>query len=307
MNDWLHHISSSKARHGVILVATLLFPTLVLGTEIDLGRKRIVVIDVGHTRVSPGAISVSGIPEYEFNLRIARKVEAALQETGKIEPVLIVSDKSRTLLDRTRVAAARNAELFVSIHHDSAQDKYVEELAEERTESKFDERFAGYSVFVSHKNPEFEESLKLARRVGAAMTAAGFKFARHHAEAIRGENRPIIDEGAGVYAFDDLVVLKSAAMPAVLVECGVIVNPAEEKSLLTPERQAKITTAIVRGITGYLAQSPVPSSAPPKLPGETSSPTPRKYPKPGTQPERTIKPDAERRLSLRSSFCEIRI
>jgi N-acetylmuramoyl-L-alanine amidase len=258
-------------------------PSLALSAEPGSGSPHIVAIDVGHTKVSPGAISVTGVPEYEFNLRIAKRVEARLQETGTIKPFLIVSEKARTLPDRTRIAASRNADLFVSIHHDSAQDKYLEERdTEDGATQRFTEKFSGYSVFVSRKNPHYDESLELARRIGRAMRM-NFKFTSHHNEAIAGENRPIIDREAGIYAFDDLVVLKTASMPAVLVECGVIVNPEEEKSLLTVERQVTITAAIVRGIRDYFGDAaPMTPRPGPNVIIETTSPAPTRYPKPGT-------------------------
>ena len=263
-------------------LAVLLMPSLALSVEPASGPPHIVAIDVGHTKVSPGAISVSGTPEYEFNLKIARMLEARLQETGTIKPFLIVSEKARTLPERTRIAASRNAELFVSIHHDSAQDKYLEERdADEGATQRFTNKFSGYSIFVSRKNPRYDESLDLARRIGRAMRV-NFKFATHHNEAIAGENRPIIDRDAGIYAFDDLVVLKTASMPAVLVECGVIVNPEEEKSLLTVERQVIITAAIVRGIRDYFGDAaPVTPRTGPNVIIETTSPAPTRYPKPG--------------------------
>jgi len=88
-----------------------------------------------------------------------------------------------------------------------------------------------------------------------------------------------------VYAFDDLVVLKTATMPAVLVECGVIVNPKEEEALLTKDRQATITAAIVRGIRDHFAKAPASPRAPKDdVVIETTSPAPAptRYPKPGT-------------------------
>jgi len=264
------------------LLALFLTPGLALAAEPVPGEKHIVAIDVGHTRVSPGAISVTGIPEYEFNLKIAKMLESRLKETGTSQAFLIASEKSRTLPERTRIAASRNADLFVSIHHDSAQDKYLEEReTDDGKTQRYTNRFSGYSVFVSRKNPRYEQSLDLARRIGRAM-GANFKFATHHNEPIAGENRPIVDSEAGVYAFDDLVVLKTASMPAVLVECGVIVNPEEEKSLLTVERQAMITAALVQGIRDYFARAPAPLRAEPKVLIETSSPAPTRYPKPGT-------------------------
>jgi N-acetylmuramoyl-L-alanine amidase len=265
------------------VLAILLMSSLAFSAEPGSGPAHIVAIDVGHTKVSPGAISVTGVPEYEFNLRIAKRVEARLQETGTIKPFLIVSEKARTLPERTRIAASRNADLFVSIHHDSAQDKYLKERdTDDGATQRFSDKFSGYSIFVSRKNPRYDQSLDLARRIGRAMRV-NFKFATHHNEAIAGENRPIIDREAGIYAFDDLVVLKTAAMPAVLVECGVIVNPEEEKSLLTVERQVTITAAIVRGIRDYFGdEAPVTPRSGPNVIIETTSPAPSRYPKPGT-------------------------
>ena len=220
-------------------VATLIF-TLAFTAH---GETYVVAIDVGHTKTSPGAISVTGRPEYEFNREIASQLEQRLKETNRdgsatIKPFIISSEKPMALTTRTQIAANRNATLFVSIHHDSAQDQYLEELEVNGKEQRFTDAFSGYSIFVSRKNPRYEESLDLARRIGRGMKSANFPFARHHHERIAGENRPFADEDAGVYAFDDLVVLKTATMPAVLVECGVIVNPKEEQALLTKERQA---------------------------------------------------------------------
>jgi N-acetylmuramoyl-L-alanine amidase len=148
-------------------------------------------------------------------------------------------------------------------------------------EQRFTNEFSGYSIFVSRKNPRYSESLDVARRIGRAMQTSNFRFARHHHEPIAGEDRPFADEAAGVYAFDDLVVLKTAAMPAVLVECGVIVNPKEEQALLTAERQATITAAIARGIREHFSKAAATSPTGPSVLIETSSPSPTGYPKPG--------------------------
>jgi N-acetylmuramoyl-L-alanine amidase len=268
-------------------LAVFLIVTVAFMASSATGETYTVAIDVGHTKASPGAISVTGEPEYKFNLRIAQKLEEALKakspnDPNTIKPFIISSEKPMALPARTKTAATHNADLFVSIHHDSAQDKYLNEReADDGEKQRFTDKFSGYSVFVSRKNPRYDESLDLARRIGRAMKAANFPFARHHHEPIAGENRPYADEDAGVYAFDDLVVLKTAAMPAVLVECGVIVNPKEEEALLTKERQATIVAAIVRGIRDHLANAPVTPRAERKDMIETSSPAPTRYPKPG--------------------------
>ena len=279
--------------------AILFILALASGAELAAGETYTVAIDVGHTKASPGAISVTGEPEYKFNLRIAQQLEERLKETNKdggatIKPFIISSEKPMALATRTKIAASKNADLFVSIHHDSAQDKYLEEQDVNGKTERFTDKFSGYSVFVSRKNSRYDESLDVARRIGGAMQANGFKFAKHHHEPIAGENRPFADEAAGVYAFDDLVVLKTAAMPAVLVECGVIVNPKEEQALLTKECQATITAAIVRGIRDHFAKTP----ASPRVQKDdvvieptTASPAATRYPKPGTPLAPSPKPD----------------
>ncbi len=41
-----------------------------------------IAIDVGHYAGNPGAISARGRPEFEFNLDLARDIEAALRTRG---------------------------------------------------------------------------------------------------------------------------------------------------------------------------------------------------------------------------------
>jgi hypothetical protein len=65
---------------------------------------------------------------------------------------------------------------------------------------------------------------------GQALLTAGSTPTLHH---IQQEHRPIVDPTKGVYAFDDLIVLKGAKMPAALLECGVIVKRVDEQQLNT--------------------------------------------------------------------------
>ena len=77
----------------------------------------------------------------------------------------------------------------------------------------------------------------------------------HHAEKITGENRELVDRKRGIYIFDDLIVLKTAAMPAVLLECGVILNREEEKRLTNRAYQDKMVKAVTVGIEQACAKS----------------------------------------------------
>ncbi len=106
------------------------------------------------------------------------------------------------------------------------------------------EKFHGYSVFFSEKNAEPTASFEFAKQLGRAMREQGLVPTAHHAEKIPGEGRDFVVPQWGVYRFNELLVLKSARMPAVLLECGVIVHPEEEAELQRAERQAKIVAAV---------------------------------------------------------------
>ncbi|TDR82857.1 N-acetylmuramoyl-L-alanine amidase family protein [Paludibacterium purpuratum] len=195
-----------------------------------------VAIDVGHSLAAPGAKSASGETEFSFNLRQAQWLQQALTHDGIGTRLIGAAGDMVRLTDRT--AQASQAKLFVSVHHDSVQPQYLPEA----------DRFHGYSVFVSRKNPYPDQSLACARHVAQALQAAGERPTLHHAEPIPGENRPLADAALGVYWFDDLVVLKTARQPALLVEHGVIVNAREEARLKRPEVEKKLARAVADGL-----------------------------------------------------------
>jgi N-acetylmuramoyl-L-alanine amidase len=50
-----------------------------------------VLIDVGHTATSPGADSARGVPEYEFNLKLADAIAQSLHEAGFDKTIRLVT------------------------------------------------------------------------------------------------------------------------------------------------------------------------------------------------------------------------
>ncbi len=208
--------------------------------------RHVVALDIGHTLAQHGSTSARGKGEFEFNQRIVRQLFARLEKSKVAAPFIINPEGGKIgLLDRPKLAAEKGAELFLSIHHDAAADKYLLpwEPAGDGKKQFFCDQFHGYGTFMSMKNRQADRSLAFAQMLGAAMRAQGFVFARHHAEPIQGENRTILDEARGVYQYDDLIVLKHSPMPAALLECGVIINRTEELELEKPETQARIVEA----------------------------------------------------------------
>jgi N-acetylmuramoyl-L-alanine amidase len=78
--------------------------------------------------------------------------------------------------------------------------------------------------------------------------------------------RELLDPVAGVYRYDQLIVLKMTRMPALLLEAGSIVNRAEELDLGTPERRARTAAAIVAAVQEFCAARAQPVAAKPATP-----------------------------------------
>jgi len=204
-----------------------------------------VALDIGHSRSAPGATSARGVVEWEFNLALARRVAAALDTAGIDRVALDDSGDDRVLAARPQMAAAAGASLLVSLHHDDVQDRYKSDWRWQGRIFQHGEAFSGFGVFVSGRNPAFGESRKVAEAIADGLLAAGLRPSLHHAEPIPGEGRPLLDAARGLYRFDDLVVLKTATMAAVLVEAGIIVNKDDEMLIASDGYRDRVAQAIV--------------------------------------------------------------
>jgi N-acetylmuramoyl-L-alanine amidase len=211
-----------------------------------------IAVDVGHYLKEPGATSARGVPEFEYNLRLARELDAALRAAG--HRTLVIGDDGVTGNLGSRSPRAAGMDLFISIHHDSVQPRFLVPWEYEGATWLYSDRFAGYSVFVSRLHPDPRTSLRCASAIGRAMNAAGFTASRYHADPIVGENRPFADEPNGVHYFDNLAVLKTASVPALLFEAGVIVNREEELRMRDPAVRSRIVGALVSGVERCLAR-----------------------------------------------------
>lgn len=227
-----HAAIVKRALAFAIFAVSMIFPIVAPASAAHI------VVDTGHTAQRPGATGASGRVEYLYNLDLSAALAGDLSAAGY--RVSRVSDDGQEIALKDRATRHPDAALFVSIHHDSMQQAWID--AGRRRE------FAGFSIFVSEKNPYYAQSLRCARAIGEEMLVAGEKPSHYHATPIPGENRPLIDSRLSIHRFDDLVVLRTAPIPAVLVEAGVIANPDEETRLARPLTIKLLAAAIARGI-----------------------------------------------------------
>ena len=240
--DWKANAVSRPSKPGASPAATPTSTSAPGSAEITAPAKFTIAIDIGHLPKKGGAISARGVFEYKFNRRLANELFQRLQTSSYVRPFLINPDGLEiSLAKRAQEANSQKADLFLAIHHDSVKDSYLKTWEFDGKTQKYCDDFQGYSIFMSNKNAKPLESLGFATTLGQALLKAGFTPTLHHATQ---ENRPVLDKEKGIYSFDDLVVLKTARMPAVLLECGVIVNRAEEEKLNDPVYRNRLIDAI---------------------------------------------------------------
>jgi N-acetylmuramoyl-L-alanine amidase len=209
-----------------------------------------VAVDVGHYLAKPGVISARGVTEFEYNLQLALEAAVALRRAG--HKTLLIGDDGLAENLGSRASRAAGMDLFISIHHDSVQPRFFSSWEIDGETLLYSDHFSGFSLFVSRLNAHTEASLKCASAIGAALRGAGFVPSRYHADPIVGENRPFADEVNGVHYFDNLAVLKTAHIPALLFEAGVIVNRDEELRMRDPAVRKRIVDSLVAGIGACL-------------------------------------------------------
>ncbi len=209
-----------------------------------------IALDAGHSLKTQGAISARGVAEFEFNRQLVTALDAAFQSAGVRTTLIALDGMTTDLASRPRRAREAGAQLFISVHHDSAKARFHQDwVFEGRARSFLDDRFRGFSLFVSRNNPQWPLALKCASAIGAQLIAQGFKPSRYHADPLLGSAREFADEANGVHFFDHLAVLRNAAMPALLMEAGVIVNRDEEVLLAQPAARLRIAGAVAAGVT----------------------------------------------------------
>lgn len=227
-----------------------------------LAGNPLVMIDPGHGGYDPGTRSASGIAEKTLALQIALRVKSALEVRGERAELTRTGDYFVSLPERTRLAKQAHADLFVSIHLNSSPD----------TET------SGLEVFYLNNTTD-RATIRLARMENQGVAAgygpvndAGLNYiladlrqnykateSAALARMINAESVADLDShlGINVHALGarkgPFYVLVGANMPAVLVECGFLSNPAEAAELASAQYQQTLADGIAGAIAHFLS------------------------------------------------------
>ncbi|WP_153132326.1 N-acetylmuramoyl-L-alanine amidase family protein [Dechloromonas hortensis] len=232
---------------------------LLLWSTAALAAPALVAVDVGHGVKDSGALSARGRPEFEFNQVFAGVLAEALRSRQlNVAEINFAGDIGSLA---ARPAQARGSDFFISIHHDSISEAWLQFWDWDGREASYTEVKRGYGIFVSAQNPDLSTSLRCASTIGAMLRRAGFVPSTWH-----GRRHLAADAENGVWYYDNLVVLYRTTLPAVLFEAGVIKHREEELELRDPERQARMADAVATGIAACLSvrEISVPASDPPQ-------------------------------------------
>ena len=101
-----------------------------------------IAIDVGHYTEKPGVISARGVSEFEYNLQLAREISESLRRAGH-RTILIGDDGLAENLGK-RAPRAAGMDLFISIHHDSVQPRFLSPWEFEGETLMYSDLFAGF-------------------------------------------------------------------------------------------------------------------------------------------------------------------
>lgn len=221
-------------------VQKLVFALLVASTA-ALARPPLIALDVGHGVKDSGALSARGRSEFAFNRDFAAVLAEQLRVHGLLVQEINFSGDIASLA--ARPLKAQGSDFFISIHHDSISERYLQTWDWDGSETSFTEVKQGFGLFVSEKNPDLSKSLLCASAMGAMLRRSGFVPTPWH-----GRKHLPADADNGVWYYNNLVVLYRTTLPAVLFEAGVIKHREEELELLDPQRQARMADALASGI-----------------------------------------------------------
>ncbi len=202
-----------------------------------------VVIDCGHGGTDIGAIGVGGVQEKKICLAIGRKVASLLRKDGVNVLLTRKDDVTLQLDDRTYIANASQADIFVSIHANSAPNPNAEGI---ETFCVLPTLFSQQSCSLPKKEAVLAHKFFCDKGLRSNTLA---NLVQHNiCNAVKSLHTVSIDRKVKHAPFQ---VLIGSSIPAILVEVGFLSNKHEAKLLSSPEYQYKLAHAMCDAILAY--------------------------------------------------------
>lgn len=243
---------AGEARQGGLSLALAPAVADVRITEARTPGRPLVVIDPGHGGRDGGAPGASGeAVEKDVTLLIARELRDELARRGRVRIALTRDgDATLTLDDRAAIARRLGADLFLSIHADSAPNPgargataySLSEVASDADAALLAQRQNGEGAVASA--PEASLRALLSDLAARDEMEGSADFALRILREARG-NVLLRPEPHRFAAFR---VLRRSGAPAVLFEAGYMSNAADEATLRDPVSRGRMVKALARAV-----------------------------------------------------------
>ena len=217
-------------------------------------RKPVIVVDPGHGGHDPGAIGVRGTKEKTITTAAAKELQKQLLETGRYKVIMTrTKDSYVDHEERLRIARAGGADLFISIHADSAGSKTARgasvytlaDRAKNRSKRIVNNQNWIMDVdLTKQSDPVGDILVDLAQRNTETQSE---QFADLLLENL-GQSTKLIGNShrrAGYF------VLLAPDVPAILLELGFLSNAQDEKLLNSRSHRKKVLRSVTRSINSY--------------------------------------------------------
>lgn len=193
------------------------------------GSNRVIVIDAGHGGRDAGASGKSGLQEKDINLEIAKRLKRYIEEGGGVAIMIREEDnglysidspnkKKEDMKNRRQIITESDAHMLISIHMNSFPQS----------------RYRGAQVF-------YYEDSKISKWLAGLM--------QQEMRRVLDKNNDRVEKGTREY-----YILKGNDVPSVLIECGFLSNPEDERLLAMPEYQEKVAWSIYIGILRFFTE-----------------------------------------------------
>jgi N-acetylmuramoyl-L-alanine amidase len=224
--------------------------------------RPIIVLDPGHGGIDNGARAAGNQQEKSLVLDFALLLRDKIERTGKYRVVMTRTDDTFvTLADRVKLARARKAALFISIHCDAL--------------ARGDGDAQGATVYTLSEHASDAEAARLADTENRADVIAGVDlssepddiadilidlaqretktFSTHFSRALVAELRGAARLHKNPLRSAGFKVLKAPDVPSVLLELGYVSNRSDLKQLTSDSWRQRTGDAIVQAIGSYFA------------------------------------------------------
>lgn len=256
-----HSSAPPRSRHSVTIDIPPIRPGARLPAVEGPAGRPLVVIDAGHGGFDPGAVGPDGTREKDVTLTLATAIRDDLLAGGRVRVALTRGDDRFLVLDeRSAIARALGAGLFISIHADSAPTTGAR----------------GATLYTLSEVASGREAAALAARENRADVINGVNLGgkssavssilidlaqRETMNASARFAELVKREGAGVpfkrdyHQMAGFVVLKAPDTPAILLEAGYVNNADDLARLKSATGRKALSTALRKAIDIHFARA----------------------------------------------------